>query len=122
MKFTFLYGPVDNENTGVVSDKGILIYQVDDTNFDLTLTEPADADIDIVVYAIIWDDVGAEVCNTSGTPDTWTVLTGNRTDSKVLTLCGGGIPVGGCMEVDIVSVSGGWTARIDPNYDYYCEN
>lgn len=124
MKLSLLYGPTDNENTGVTEGKTIFIKQTADDTFKATLTQPAPVgNITLALYVIIYDALGAEVCNGSASPQTWTIEAGNREDTVVLVapaMCDV-IPVDGCMELSLNSTGApGW--QIDFRYDYtkYC--
>lgn len=124
MKFSLLYGPNDNVNTGVSEGKTIFIKQTADDTFKATLTQPAPVgNITLALYVIIHDSMGAEVCNGSASPQTWTIEAGNRVDTVTLVapaMCDV-IPAGGCMELMLNSTGApGWFIDFRHDYTNYC--
>lgn len=82
MDFNLVYGPADNVNTGVDDVKFILLVQVGIDTINAYLSEPADADYDILVHEKMYD----ETCtlNCTGVDETWTISTGETVSSFTL--------------------------------------
>ena len=115
MKFTLLYGPADNENTGVVIGKGILVVQTDKDTFKATLTEPADGDLDLIIREEIYTDGCAWDC--LGGDETWTILTGEKESTYTYThACRLSVkPVGYFNSIGINSAGApGWSVNYEP--------
>ena len=111
LKLSLLYGPPDNENTGVVESEGMLIYQgVDCISLEATLFAEMDIDRDIIVTEIVYDDEGVLFC--TGAPETWTILEGSLTSSFTLASPCAGVGEGFRIELSFdVSYLGTWAYR-----------
>jgi hypothetical protein len=117
MKFTLLYGPADNENTGVLEDEGMIIEQgVDCVSLTATLFKAMDQDRDILVREVI---TGTIPC--TGNWETWTIPLGATTDTFTLDTVCKGLSEGDkiVLELDTTDL-GTWVYRYYPNAN--CES
>lgn len=104
VKFSLLYGPIDNENTGV--DDAFKYVRIDQDGDLLQATLTVIADMDIVVTIVNTD------CSNNPNADLiWTIPTGSYYDTQTIIHR---------KIVSITTVSGDW--EIDFNYDlnYVC--
>jgi len=98
MKFSLIYGPADNEVQEIEDQKWALIYEDESTcgSFHILLSDTYGSDMDIDLEYTVVDADGNQQCTTFGSPETWTVPSGNVTDSYDFTLdCA--VPAGGCV-------------------------
>lgn len=103
MKFSLLYGPGDNENTGVDDDLMVVTGYVTFPGkngyvFRFFLSKPAPADIDIRVRDIVYDSLGAVRC--TGAWYTITFTAGDITETDGDSLCAA-LNAGDCVVMEI---------------------
>jgi len=96
IKFSLLYGPVVGSAPPPIPDEKWIFIQEDTCgHLYATLSEPADADLVIIISHEVLDSDRFFVCG--GGPETWTIPMGASAANLGITVCGGGIPSGGCI-------------------------
>lgn len=115
MSFSLVYGPGDNENTGVEEMGSVIITQgIDCISLEANMSKPMDINRNIIVTYQVFDSVGGLVC--ASDPETRTILAGATTSSFTLSSpCQVGTE--GYQYVITLNISGpgpgGWT------YEYF---
>lgn len=129
MKFSLLYGPAGNEPTPITDSKWILIWEDGCGHFNAVLSEPADANLDIIIRYLIFNADGSIFCG-NGAGVTWTIPITSLTDSYTIPASDCGpedIPFGGCIRylpttINIFEVTGrpDWHVGFIKDNDCYC--
>ena len=123
VNFTLLYGPEDNENEGVELEKIINITEVKgpglNSHFFAVCNQPADGDLTIDLY-LTCKDIDDLTCDTA--TDTFTILTGDMTDSIIIPWCDPAAQPPICVDSYHADESGapGWTVIWHYDSDSYC--
>jgi len=110
MALELVYGPADNENTGITENGYILIEQeatgvgFDCITVNAILSMAMDIDRDMQVTLKMYDGVGTLFCESD--PETWTITAGSITSTyTIATPCAVGIPEGYKVELTLESIS-----------------
>lgn len=107
MDFDLLYGPEDNENTGVETVKAIFVKQEDTCDsLSATLTEAADGALVVQYRENIYDSLDVWQC--TGDWETWTIPLGSYDDTFTFATWCQAIPPGGycVIEIDATALVG----------------
>lgn len=118
--FNLIYGPADNAPTEIEDDRYIIVYEAVCGEFTAILSEPADANIDVLIKYVIYNDYTTlDVLCSDAVGETWTIPLGATTDTYSMTLCDT-IPVGGCIYY-YITVVGDPTWTVSFIYGTDCE-